>query len=92
MFVYGFYRIYEKGQKHQVVFEIYSVLSVLSVFDLKNFLQWIRTNQFNMQMYSLNNPDCLNVQTVPIEIRKEILESIELFDPSQMIREMVTTL
>jgi organic radical activating enzyme len=74
-------------QKKQIDFELLSVLSVLSVFDLKNYLQWIHKNQFKMQMYSLTNPDCLEVQTVPLSTRQEILNSIELFEPTRVIRE-----
>jgi sulfatase maturation enzyme AslB (radical SAM superfamily) len=77
-------------QKNQVNFGFFSVLSVLSVFDLKNFLHWISDNQFRMHMYPLNNPDCLEVQTVPMEIRQEILKSIGTFAPSQLIQESLS--
>jgi len=77
-------------QKNQVDFVFFSVLSVLSVFDLKNFLQWICKNQFKMYMYSLNNPNCLEVQTVPLETRQQILESVEAFAPSQLIQESLS--
>jgi organic radical activating enzyme len=74
-------------KKNQVNFDFLSVLSILNVFDLKNFMQWIYDNQFTMEMYTLNNPDCLEVHTLPLEARQRILDSIELFGPSQLIRE-----
>jgi len=74
-------------QDNQINFAIQSVLSVLSVFDLKNFMQWIDINQFKMEMHPVNNPDCLEIYTVPLEVRQEILESIKPFAPTQFIQE-----
>jgi organic radical activating enzyme len=74
-------------QDNQITFAIQSVLSVLSVFDLKNFMQWIDVNQFQMQMNSINNPDCLDIHTVSMPVREEILESIQPFKPSKFIQQ-----
>lgn len=74
-------------KNHNIEIEFLSVLSVLNLFDLPNFLAWAKDNNYKVVTHSLNNPDCLNVQTVPIETRMEILKSIEQYDPDPIIRE-----
>lgn len=63
-------------QSHKIDFKIASVISVLSIFDLPNFVKWLETHNVKFQRIILNNPECLSVNYVPLDMRKEIWNSI----------------
>jgi sulfatase maturation enzyme AslB (radical SAM superfamily) len=66
---------------HQIKINFSSVVSATSIFDLPNFLNWIKDHGYSAGFYSLNNPNCLNPEVVPLEFRQEILKNIKIKMP-----------
>jgi len=64
-------------KSHQIEIIFLSTVSATSIFDLPNFLSWIRDNRYSANFSSLNNPDCLNPEVVPLQTRQEILKQIK---------------
>ena len=62
---------------HQIKINFASVVSATSIFDLSKFLNWTNIHGYSVDFVSLNNPSCLNPEFVPIDIRQEILKSIQ---------------
>jgi organic radical activating enzyme len=69
-------------KKYGINVEFLATVSATSIFDLPNFLAWIHDNQYSSKFYLLNNPDCLNPEVVPIEVRQNILKNIKTEVPS----------
>jgi organic radical activating enzyme len=69
-------------KSHQLKINFLSTVSVTSIFDLPNFLDWCRANDYSADFSLLNNPDCLNAEIVPIEIRQSILKNIKTKIPA----------
>jgi len=61
----------------QIKINFTSVVSATSIFDLSKFLNWTNIHGYSANFVSLNNPSCLNPEFVPIDIRQEILKTIQ---------------
>lgn len=61
-----------------VHYKFLSVVSILNVFDLKTFLSW---SPSQVVMHQLNNPSCLDINILPDEQRKILLDSLTGAEP-----------
>ena len=75
-------KLISQGVTHRFL----SVVSILSVFDLESFLSW---SPAQVVMHQLNNPSCLDINIVPDEHRKMLLDSLPGTEPA-WIREVLS--
>jgi hypothetical protein len=59
-------------QKYQVPHRFLSVVSVLNIFDLANFSNWVKLNQYEVVWGVLNNPACLDARLMPTQFKQQI--------------------
>lgn len=75
-------KLISRGITHKFL----SVVSILNVFDLTSFLSW---SPAQVVMHQLNNPSCLDINIVPDEHRKMLLDSLPGTEPA-WVREVLS--
>ena len=69
-----------------------STIQIYNILDIPNMIQWKLSSKFNringtqkaphFSFKTLNNPKCLNIQTLPGDIKKEVTERLRKSYPS----------
>lgn len=75
-------------QRKQYQFKFLTTCSVLNFFDLPNFLNWVKQNNFDQTIIKLSNPDCLNSSYIPSQFAGPIIQQLKNYDVPKFVTEL----
>ena len=63
-------------KQRNIQFQFSAVSSVLSMFDIDNYLRWTADNHYLTTFFTLNNPACLEPDTLPDFVKQQLAQRI----------------